>query len=1175
MCFIERLTGHRKKHLFAKTCLIMKLMAVFLLATCMQVSAKGYSQQITMVQNNASLKTVFREIERQSGYQFFYKEKLLRHTNNISLSVSNMPIEKVLDRCLSNQPLTYTIIDKIIVIKEKKEPAQPLKQEEAQVVAPVLIRGVVKDEKGGPLPGVSVVVRGSQKGTSTGSDGSFTIEANTGDVLDFSIVGYKKKSLTVNESNSLTIQMEIEVVAGSEVVVIGYGTQRKANLTGAVSQIKMDEVLGDRPVINTTSALQGSVPGLQITRVSTPGQNNNAINIRGPLSINGGSPLVLIDNVPGDLSMLNPEDVESVTVLKDAASAAIYGARAAGGVIIVTTKRPKSNTRFQMNYNNNFGSEKAIGTPVQASLDQYLTAYINAGFSDKYWASSQSVSAWRQYLRDYGTNPSAFNLTGDGIYVDSLHNIYYLHDKNLYDNFLTNGLLQSHNVSVSGGTATVRYRMSGGYNSENGPLITNKDFYKRFSTSAYVSADLNKWFTQEVDIKYAQATTNIPTDEAGGLYSLRLASYYPEGNMPGSLMLNTTKDVPLFTPKNIVLNANTSQTITNTPRLYFKSILKPLKGLEGVFEYTYNKSDAAYSYYSGKWTYSTIQLAATTVPNTDYLVKRRYFTDYNALNAYLTYTKSFGDHNFKLLGGAAQESSYYEYINNRAEGQALTSFPSFNGASGTLTNQDDYSEYAIQSLFYRANYNFRNKYLVELNGRYDGSSKFPPHHRFGFFPSASVGWQIGREHFMDRISKSVNELKVRASYGTIGNQNINPYAYAPSMAVSRSNVWAANNDLVTVLGVPALVSDNFTWESVTSADAGVDFALFHSRLQGVFDWYQRDTRDMLSTGSPLPAVVGAAAPLQNTASMRTRGFEIALNWNDRIGNVKYRLGVNLYNSSSWITKYTTNTSGLLSDWYVGKRIGEIWGYVADGYYSVDDFENLNTWKLKSGVTSIKGINVRPGDVKYKNLMDDANSTNQIDGGVSTLANPGDTRIIGNTTPKYQYGVNAGVNYKGLDLNIMLQGIGKRDYWLSGQSIFPFAGSGATDAVFQPLYYNQTDYWTPKSTDPGSKDYLVPVNPNPKYFRIYNQMENVGSNTRVSNKYLQNASYLRIKNVTLSYTLPQTMLRRTGISALRFFISAENLATFTSLPKGYDPEPVTLQWTYPFYRTISGGLNVTL
>ncbi|HWJ27160.1 MAG TPA: carboxypeptidase-like regulatory domain-containing protein, partial [Flavisolibacter sp.] len=268
----------------------MKLMAVFLLATCMQVSAKGYSQQITMVQNNASLKTVFREIERQSGYQFFYKEKLLRHTNNISLSVSNMPIEKVLDRCLSNQPLTYTIIDKIIVIKEKKEPAQPLKQEEAQVVAPVLIRGVVKDEKGGPLPGVSVVVRGSQKGTSTGSDGSFTIEANTGDVLDFSIVGYKKKSLTVNESNSLTIQMEIEVVAGSEVVVIGYGTQRKANLTGAVSQIKMDEVLGDRPVINTTSALQGSVPGLQITRVSTPGQNNNAINIRGPLSINGGSP---------------------------------------------------------------------------------------------------------------------------------------------------------------------------------------------------------------------------------------------------------------------------------------------------------------------------------------------------------------------------------------------------------------------------------------------------------------------------------------------------------------------------------------------------------------------------------------------------------------------------------------------------------------------------------------------------------------------------------------------------------------------------------------------------------------------------------------------------------------------------------------------------------------------
>ncbi|HEU4608049.1 MAG TPA: TonB-dependent receptor, partial [Chitinophagaceae bacterium] len=334
---------------------------------------------------------------------------------------------------------------------------------------------------------------------------------------------------------------------------------------------------------------------------------------------------------------------------------------------------------------------------------------------------------------------------------------------------------------------------------------------------------------------------------------------------------------------------------------------------------------------------------------------------------------------------------------------------------------------------------FKNKYLVEVNGRYDGSSKFPPNHRFGFFPSASVGWQIAREKFMDGIRNKINELKLRASYGTIGNQNIDPYSYSPVMAVTKSNVWAANGDRVTVIGVPSLVSDNFTWETVTSADVGLDFAVLRSRLQGTIDWYQRDTKKMLSGGSPLPAVVGAAPPLQNTASMRTRGIEMALSWNDRIGQVGYRIGANLYNFNSWITHYTTNTSGLLSDWYVGERMGQIWGYVADGFYTVDDFQDLNTWKLKDGVTSIKGVNVRPGDIKFKNLMDDDKSSNQIDAGLSTLDNPGDRKVIGNSMPRYQFGANLGVNYKGFDLNVIVQGVGKRDYWLAGQSIFPFAG----------------------------------------------------------------------------------------------------------------------------------------
>lgn len=476
-------------------------------------------------------------------------------------------------------------------------------------------------------------------------------------------------------------------------------------------------------------------------------------------------------------------------------------------------------------------------------------------------------------------------------------------------------------------------------------------------------------------------------------------------------------------------------------------------------------------------------------------------------------------------------------------------------------------------MFYRFNYNYAGRYLLEFNGRYDGSSKFPPKNRFGFFPSVSVGWQLGKERFLEFARNWVDELKIRGSYGSIGNQNIDPYQFTPEMIVDKSNVWAYNQDRVTVIGVPGLVRDNFTWEKVTTLDLGFDFSLLRSKLTGTFDWYQRDTRDMLSAGAQLPAVIGAGAPLQNAADMRTRGLELAINWNDRVGEFKYRFGFNVYKRKSWITKYNTNAAGLLSDWYVGKQMGEIWGYIADGYYSINDFQDINTWKLKDGVTSINGYNVRPGDLKFKNTMDDANSVNRIDAGVNTLSNPGDRVIIGNSEPNWQFGGNLGFNYKGFDLNVMVQGVGKRTYWLSGSPLFPFGGVGPAEAVFLPLYYNQTDYWKPISTDPTNPNYMVAQNPDATYYRLYDQMGNVGSNTRMSDKYLQNAAYLRIKNIALSYNLPQKLIQRASLNSLKVFVSIENLATFTSLPKGFDPE--SLSWSYPFYRTTSFGISLSL
>lgn len=538
-----------------------------------------------------------------------------------------------------------------------------------------------------------------------------------------------------------------------------------------------------------------------------------------------------------------------------------------------------------------------------------------------------------------------------------------------------------------------------------------------------------------------------------------------------------------------------------------KSILKPLKGLEAVFEYTFDKNIYDYHWYSGQYDYTTIQGGSSKSFVDDYLRKYKQYTNYNAINVYATYSKNFGHHHFKVMAGFNQESSYQETLDAYSYNQAVIDVPAMGSGTGTIKTTDSYSEYAVRGGFFRVNYNYQDKYLLEVNGRYDGSSKFPKSSRFGFFPSVSAGWQIAQESFMESTHDWLDGLKVRASYGVIGNQNVNPYTFTPTMSVNnKSTSWIVDNTYVTsISSLPALVSQNFTWEKVGTVNVGLDVNLFNNRLNGVFEWYQRNTSGMLAPGVQLPAVVGASAPYQNTADMRTQGWEVSLNWRDQIGKVGYRLGFNLFDYKSKITKYDDNAATkLLSSFYPGQVMGEIWGYVTDGYYTVDDFEDTSSWKLKEGVTSINGYNVRPGDVKFKNLRDDESTTNVITSGDNTFDNPGDRKVIGNTTPRYQYGINLGVNYAGFDLNVMLQGTGKRDYWISNVLTFPMNGD-----TFVPLFEGLSDYWRPK--DPDNGDWTA-VNPDAKYPRLYGNRGNSGSNLRVSDGYLSDASYLRIKTL---------------------------------------------------------------
>lgn len=1037
-------------------------------------------------------------------------------------------------------------------------------------------KGVVKDNQGETVIGASVVVKGSTNGTITGLDGDFTLDnVKRGDVIQISYIGYVSQEV-VWQGTPLNITLKEDSQTLEEVVVVGFGSQKKANLTGSVSQVKMDDVLGERPVTNVKNALQGSMPGLMVSGGASPGEAKS-FNIRGTVSINGMNPLVLIDNVEGDIDLLNPEDIESVTVLKDAASSAIYGARAATGVILITTKKAKKGEKFNLNYNANFGFQTSINSPKQASLDEYLRAYQTAGFSETYYAGNGSVSKWREYLAGYKENPAAYPTVGDGIYIGEDGAPYYLNDKDVYKAFQETSFMQTHNLTANGGTEKLRYRLSAGLTKEDGPLIESKDTYMRKNISSFISADITDWLTQEADFRYTVADRSEPMGSGDGIYCMNHISFYPSGMMPGSVNTSVGKDLPLITPENQIRYNNPYLTDTDNTRIYLRTIMRPIKGLELVGEYTYDRKNWQKSYYAKKWEYTTEQLGSNNSVTSDYLFKSEDHEDYNALNLYGTYNFSIKeDHMFKVMAGFNQERKQNSWISVQTHDMIAPSAPSFTSATGKIIPQNSYSDYAIRGAFYRINYNYKDRYLFEANGRYDGSSKFPKDDRFGFFPSFSVGWNIARESWMEKALDYVSDLKLRASWGQIGNQNIGNYGYYSTMQpVGNSNYWLKDGEFITYISTPGLVSNSFTWETVETLDIGFDASMFNSRLQVTFDWYQRTTRDMLIAGIQLPAVVGTSAPMRNAADMRTRGWEIAVNWRDQIGDWKYNVGFNLYDYKSKITKYSNNEDKLLSqNYYEGKTLGEIWGYVSDGFYTIDDFDGPGTWQLKDGVASLDGYNPRPGDEKFVNLNDDR-GTNEINSGLNTVDSPGDQKVIGNSTPRYNFGVNLGVSYKGFSLSAILQGTAKRDVWIGGMSLFPFGGSAK---AYYPVFYNQTDYWEPMGSCDGQytendREYWVAKNPDASLYRLYSNMQNHGSNQRASTKYLQNGAYMRLKNITLAYTFPKALISKVSLSALKVFVSAENLATISSLPKGYDPE--RLSWGYPFYRTLSFGLNVTL
>lgn len=1139
----------------------MKLTAIFLLLACLTAGAKGFSQ-ITLSEKNAPLQKIFKAIQKQSGYDFFYTYEVIEKAGNATVNLNRMALEKAIEEVLKGKPLTYIITGKTVVIKEKINPSFiPGIPEQAEAAS--RISGLVKDEKGIPLEGASVVVRSSGTGVSTDAKGRFTIQADIGDMLECSRVGYKTTVVIISSDAFLEISLPLEITAATEVIVVGYGTQKKTNVTGAVNTVNMKEVAGNRATTNIAQLLQGVVPDLQITYSSGEPGASTSLNIRGTTSIgsgSNGSPLILLDNVPvASLSLINPNDIETVTVLKDAGSAAIYGARSAWGVILLTSKNKAGAKKTSIDYSNNLVFSRPLEVPRKASPLQTVQSFKDMNFAP---GTGQNVDEWLGLLNDYAQHPSQY---GSG-YIVQNGVVYPLRENDVWDEMVSkNAFQQTHNLSISGGTEKTSYRIAGAFTNEDGILVTSKDSYRRYNLTGFINSQITSWANAQLSTMYSNANKRFPNTGYGfGIFGA--ASVQPSYTLVGDSLIDGVY-VPYATPKNLIENSAVSNNRLDNIRLSGKITLKVFKGFNVVGEYSYDKTNTVNTSYDKP--FNIITLSSFVPTPTVTADKARYykyndFTDYHALNIYGTYEKKLDDHLLALVAGFNRENSYFELLNAQMSNMINPNLPYLDGGTGLIQPDengfDGFSEYAVQGYFYRFNYAYKGKYLLETTGRYDGSSKFPEGSRWGFFPSVSAGWRVSDEMFMKALKPVLSDLKVRASYGNVGNQSIGNYLFYSGMKTRPASNWADVSGVrYLTLDAPGLISGDFTWEKVTTRNLGVDVGLFNNRFTGSFDLYKRTTKGMLIPGAQLPAVLGASAPLQNTADLKSAGWGLQAAWKDQVGKVNYHVGFTLSDNKAFITKYDINATRLLSQYYAGQQIGEIWGYETDGFYTVNDFEegslnsNLLGGKLRDEVIKYQGENPNPGDIKFKDLDKDG----KIFTGDNTVDNPGDRRIIGNSNRRFQYGFSARAAWQGFDLSVFIQGVGKRDLFVMNDLTYPYSSNYGT------LYSNLLNYWTIDNTEAF-------------YGRIYNLGGgNSSYNKLVQTRFLQNGAYMRVKNITLGYSVPLQWLSRAKINTLRLFVSGDDLLTVKHLPKGVDPELRDQGYgaQYPIMQKMSIGLNL--
>lgn len=1168
----------------------MPLVIFLILFATLQSSADTFAQSITLKKKGVSLTSVLQEFQKQSGYNVFYEASLMTDDETVSVNYKNTDVFVALENLLAPFQLGYKLVDKNIILHKKASdppiitPASP---EELQKD----IKGTISNSEGEKLGNVSILEKETGRSTMSDAEGNFKVTLSSDHaVLVFSYVGYQTREIEVGEEAQIEVVLLEALSEVDEVVVVGYGEQKKVNLTGAVSQISGEE-FEDRPVTQLTQVLQGNVPNLNVVFGSGQPGTSGSVNVRGNTSINGGGPLILIDGILGTLDRVNVNDVESVTVLKDASAAAVYGARGAFGVILVTTKKGSKDGAAAIDYSTNIGFTK------HATNTDYITSgYWNAKINDEAMYNALGYRATRYSDEDYEellarVNDKTEHPDRPWVVIkkdDSGRDLYRYYANFDWFNYLYNDTRpkSNHNLSLTGKNGGTTYAISGGTSQEQGIFNINPDKFKRYNLRANVSTEIKPWLTvtnsthffkssydwHGLQTNFNQVVNNVsnsPTYHYHPMYVPR----NPDGTLTGYSGVNS---YPIGYGLHNALESGTMKGFNRGTEFTNKTeaVVDLGQGLTLTGNYSYREYRSDFSYRQTKQYYSkypdVMELSSLGALNQDKLNEHMSKYSWHFINVFANYEKSFGLHNVTLMGGFNQEDRQYKRIGGIGQDLLSETLNDLNLVIGEKQFNGGADEWTVRGGFYRLNYDYEGKYLFETSGRYDGTSRFPKSSRFGFFPSFSAGWRLSEETFFEPIKHVIDNLKLRYSYGALGNQEVSTYAYISSMGTGQSS-YLVDGERLNVTNAPAPVAKTLTWEKITTSNVGIDLDFMRNKLGVEFDYYIRNTMGMLSVGQTLPAVFGAAEPKENAADLRTKGMDLSVVWRDQFlladKPFLYSIRGVLSDYTAEITKFN-NDAGLLNTYYKGQKLGEIWGYSYDGFFKTTEEaqeyaktvnqDQINKRRVQAPTSDLRKL--QAGDIKILDL----NGDGIINNGKNTLDDPGDLRIIGNSQPRYSYGLTLSGSWNGIDASVFFQGIGRRHWYPNLEA-----------QEFWSVYARPYDSFIP--SDFVDKIWS-PENPN-SYFPFLRGYTAQNSELSVNNDmYLQDLSYLKVRNLTLGYSLPHTWLDKVKISKVRLFMTGENLFTWTKLESDYiDPEQVMTDNTgrsYPVGKVISFGAQVS-